>query len=98
MLVQMRSVEKSEAVCILREMGGYPVQYNSDTALVQFIYQQFKTFRIAETRGRGVVSGKLVAPGRVVGKFHDRHELHMCKTHILDIGLSLIHISEPTRR
>src|SRR5215475_1592636 len=85
MLVQMGSVEESQAVLIGREVRRHPVENHADTALVQSIDEVHQILRRTIIGGRSEVAGGLVAPGAEKGMIHDRQELHMRVSHLFKV-------------
>ena len=62
MLKQKRTVEMSQAMCIVRKMRGHPVENDADTLLVQCVHQKHEILRCAITGCRRKITGSLVAP------------------------------------
>src|SRR5690606_38948294 len=77
MFVEVRPVKETKSVRILGKMGGYPIQNDPYPILVQGIYQKLKLLRFPES-GRGrKIPGQLIAPGGIIGIFHNGHKFYM---------------------
>ena len=61
-LVERRAVEIAEAMRIVWEMPGYPVQHHPETFAMAGVDQGRKIRRRAEAAGGGVQAGRLIAP------------------------------------
>src|SRR5215475_7764204 len=77
MLVQMCSVEESQAMLIGGEVRWHPVENHADAALVQRIDEVHQILRRTIVAGRSEVAGGLIAPGAEKRVIHDRQKLHM---------------------
>src|SRR5205085_9745893 len=77
MLVEMRSIEISQACFVLRKMRRNPIENYADTALVKMVDQEHEIIGIAKARRRRKVSERLISPRSVEGMLHDRHQFHM---------------------
>ena len=76
-LEEVRAVEEGEAMRIVREVRGGPIEDHADAPLMQVIDQVHEVFRLAvAVRGREV-AGDLVAPASVEGVLHHRQEFDM---------------------
>ena len=84
--VDMRAVEEAEAVAVGREMRGHPIEDNADVVPVQGVDQVLEVLRRPEPAGRGKIARDLVAPRRIVRVLHDRHEFHVRKAHVFEVG------------
>src|SRR5262244_4132137 len=71
MLEEMGTVEVREPMRIAREVGGDPVEYDADAALVEVIYEGHEVVGTPVAAGGSVVAEDLIAPGAVVGVLHD---------------------------
>ena len=85
-LVAAFAVELKQAVFVLREMRRDPVEDHADPRLMASVDELHELLRRPVAVGGSKVAGDLVAPGGVVGVFHDRQELDMGVAHILDVG------------
>ena len=85
-LVAARAVELVESVAVLREVGGHPVEDHTDVCSVAGVDQHSKLLRRAVAVRRRVVTRHLIAPRRIVGIFHQRHEFDVRIAHVLHIG------------
>ena len=83
--VQGTAVELIQAVTVLREMGGHPVQNHADAGAVHSINEILEILRSAETAGGRIVSRHLVSPGAVKGMLHHRHQLHVGIPHLRQV-------------
>ena len=61
-LVKRGAVEAAEPVRIVREVAGHPVEQHADALAVAGIDQRGKILRRAETAGRRIQAGRLIAP------------------------------------
>ena len=85
-LVAGAAVELVEAVLILAEVGGHPVQNDADAGLVHPVDEVHKVLRCAVAGGGGEVAGALVAPAGVIGVLGDGQQLDVVEAHLLDVG------------
>ena len=70
-LVEVGAVEVAQAVLVVGEVGGDPVEDHADAAAVQGVDQGHEVVGRAEPAGRGEVADRLVAPRaveRVLGR------------------------------
>ena len=88
-LVQMCPIEVGETVLVRRKMGGYPVEDDADTLLVQVIDQVGEVLRGAPAAAGREVAGGLVPPGAVEGVLHYREELNVGEPHLLAVPREL---------
>ncbi len=99
-LVKMRAVELGEAVRVIWEMRGSPVQENSDSRLVKPVHEVHKILRRAVTAGRREITDRLIAPGAVERVLHHRHQLDVRVAHFFYVGnqpVGKLGIREPAR-
>ena len=61
-LVEVRAVEVGQAVRVLGEMPGHPIDDDADAALVATVHEVAELVRVAETAGRRVVIRDLITP------------------------------------
>ena len=80
------TVEVVQAEGVPGEVGGDPVQNDAYPGLVELVDEVFQVIGRAKAAGGREIAGDLVAPGGVQGVLHDREQLHMGVTHLLDIG------------
>ena len=80
------AVEAGQAVLVLGEVGGYPVNDHADAGGVKGVHHALEVVRVAVAGGGGVVAGNLIAPGPVIGVLGHRHQLHMGVAHVLAVG------------
>ena len=89
-LIAARAVEAREAVSVLGEVSGNPVEDNADACLVSLVDEIHQILRLAVARCRGVVAGALIAPAAVKRELGEGHELDVGVAHILDVGNQLV--------
>jgi len=85
MFVQRRAVKAGQRPVVAREVRRHPVDNHPDPRRVQRIDEVLQVFRRAIAAGRREESRHLVAPGRVVSVFGDRHEFDMREAHLLHV-------------
>jgi hypothetical protein len=71
-LIEMGSIEISQSVFIIGEMGRYPIEDDTYVMLVQIINEVHKVPWGAVATCGGEVSRGLITPGAVEGVLHDR--------------------------
>src|SRR5438105_717813 len=71
MFIQVGAVEVAKPVLVFGEMRGYPVENDSDAALMQIVHQIHEIGWSTEPAGRGKIASCLVPPGAVEGMFAD---------------------------
>ena len=69
--VEMRAVEKGEAVRVAREMRGSPIEQHADAFLVALVDEIHEIFGRAVAAGDGEVADGLIAPRGVERMLHD---------------------------
>ena len=80
-LVEVGAVKVREAMRVLGEVGGDPVEEHPDSAPVQTIDERHEVVGPAiAARGRVVPDG-LIPPRAIEGMLHDREELHVGEGH-----------------
>ena len=79
------AVELVKAVQILGEVGRHPVQQHTDAGFMQGIHKDLQFIGGAVTGGGGVIIGDLITPAGIEGVGRQGHNLHMGKSHFLDI-------------
>ena len=89
-LIAGAAVEIDEAVGVLAEVGGHPVQQHGDAPAVQVIHEPAEILRRAEAGGGGKVAGALVAPGLIQGVLRHRQELHGGIAQVADVVRQLL--------
>ncbi len=77
MLIKACPVKCAHAERIPRKMRWNPVQDHADSLLMHIIHKIHKIFRRTAAAGRRIISGNLIAPGRVKRMLHNRHQFHM---------------------
>ena len=85
-LVERRAVEASQPVLVGRKVGGHPVEDDAEADAVRAVDEARESLGLAEARRRRVQPGRLVAPGRIVGMLHHRHELDVGEAHVDAVG------------
>ena len=83
--IERLPVKTCQSVQISWKMRRYPVKDHTDLMLMQIIYKIHKIFRCSVAGRRCVITGHLISPGSIQGMFHDRHQFHMCVSHIQHI-------------
>ena len=84
--IAFRAVEFIKAEGILREVGGDPVENNADARFMGGVYEIGEILGSAVAGGRGEIARYLIAPAAVKRMLHNRHQLDVGISHILDIG------------
>src|SRR3954464_7320529 len=90
MLVEMGAVERCERPVVAREVRGNPVEDDADTARMQPVDERAEIIRRPEARRGRVIARDLIAPGTGERVLHDRHELDVRETEILDVVPQLV--------
>ena len=88
--VKVGAVKIVQSGAVFWKMRRDPVKNDADVVLVALINEIHEVFRRAEAAGRGVEPKQLIPPGAVKGKFRDRQEFNMGKTHLKDIRDQLV--------
>ena len=81
-LVKVRAVEEGQAVLVVGEVRGDPVEDHAQPALVEGVDQEHEVVRRAEPAGRGEVAGGLIPPRAVERVLGDRHQLDVGVPHV----------------
>ena len=89
-LIAACAVKAREAVSVLREVSGNPVEDNADACLVSLVDEIHQILRLAVTGGSSEVACALIAPASVERELGERHELNVCIAHFLYIGNKLL--------
>ena len=90
MLVEMRAVEVAQAVRIVGEVGGNPVEDHAVAMPVHGIDEVGEVVGRAESRRRGEVADRLVAPAPVERMFGDRHQLDVREVGVVEVSDELV--------
>ena len=85
-LIAVGAVEFVEALSVLAEVGGHPVQQHQDAVFMHVVHEPHEVLGRAEPGGWGEVPGALVAPGVVQGVLRHRQQFDGGVAHILHIG------------
>ena len=88
-LVAAAAVELVQALLVLAEVGGDPVQQDGDAVFVHVVHEPHKVVGRAEPGGGGEIPRTLIAPGIVQGMLRHRQQLDGGVAHFLDIGRQL---------
>ena len=88
--VQRGAVEMAEAMRIVGEMPGHPIQQHADAFAMKGIDQCGEVFGRPEPAGRRVHAGGLIAPRAVERMLVDRHEFDMGKAEVADVAGELL--------
>ena len=83
--VEGRAVERDQAVVVLGEVRGHPIQDDADVGLVQGIDESLEIIRGAEAAGGRKEAGDLIAPRRVERMLGDGQQLDMGVAQLFDI-------------
>src|ERR1700733_6086269 len=81
----MRSIEVAERGLVLRKMRGNPIQNYADSPLMKIVHEVHEVGRCPKPAGWSEVAGCLVSPRTIEGMFHDREELNVRKSGVMDI-------------
>ena len=84
--VERRAVEADQAVAVLREVAGHPVEDDADARLVAGIHEELEVFGRAEAAGRREEPRHLVAPRARERVLHHREQFHVRVAHLLHVG------------
>ncbi len=84
--IQAGAVKVDEAVGVLAEVGGDPVQDHRQPRPVQPVHQIHEVVGVAVAAGGGEIAHALIAPGVVQGILRHRQQLHGVVAHAADIG------------
>lgn len=82
--IRRSSVKISKSMCILREMGRYPVQNDTDLISMQIIDHPCEIFRCSIPGCRCIITSHLI-PQEPSNGAPRPHQLHMCITHFFNI-------------
>ena len=85
-LIAGGTVKLIQAVLVLAEVGGHPVQNDAHALLVHIVHKEHEVLRGAVAAGGRKVAGALVAPAGVVGVLGDGQQLDEVEAHLLHIG------------
>jgi hypothetical protein len=85
-LVEVGTVEESEALEVLREVRRDPVDHHADPGPVKRVHQVLEVVGGTEPARRGEEAQRLVAPGAVEGVLGRRQELDVGVAHLGDVG------------
>ena len=89
-VVEVGAVEEGEAVGVLREVGGDPVDEHAYPRPVEGVDETLEVVRRAEPARRGEETQRLVAPRAVEGVLGGRQELDVGVAHLCDVGDELL--------
>ncbi len=84
-LVEECAVEVGEAVRVLWEVGGHPVDYDAYSVLVAVVDEVHEVFGRTESACDREVSQRLITPGDIKRMLHHGKELEMCVPELLDM-------------
>ena len=85
-LIEMRAVKIGQPVAILRKVRRHPVDDHANPLLMTLVHEVFEIVRRAESRRRGIVADRLIAPGSIERVFADRQHFDMREAHLFDVG------------
>src|SRR5258707_7953247 len=90
MLVKRGAVEIAEAMRIVGEMPGHPVQHHPESFAMTGVDQSGKVLGPAEPAGGRVHPGRLITPRAVERMLIDREKFNVGKAEIADITGKLL--------
>ena len=90
MFVQGSSVKTPKTVLVLWKMCRHPVYNDTNTCPVEPVHQEAEIIRLPKTLCRCVHTDGLITPGTIERMLGHRHQFHMRKVHLLDIGHQII--------
>ena len=85
-LVAGSTVKHVQAVGVLGEVGGHPVQDHADARTMHLVHKGHEVVGGTVAAGGCVVSADLIAPAAVKGIFGDGQQLHVGVAHIQYVG------------
>ena len=86
----MRPVEVAQAVRVVGEVGGHPVEDHAVAMLVQVVDEVGEVVGRAEPRRRGEVADRLVAPAPVERVLGDRQQLDVREVGVVEVSDELV--------
>ncbi len=88
MLVQVRTIKKSQGMSIFGEVRRHPVNEHTNTGLVKGVDKIHikSSGRAKPAAGGGKITCGLVAPRRIQGMLRNRHDLYVGESHPDQIG------------
>ena len=89
-LIQARAVKLDQAVAVLAEVGGHPVQDHADPRPVEPVHQIHEVMGRAVAAGRCEIPHALIAPAVVQRILRHRQQLHVVIAHIPDVQRQLV--------
>ena len=88
--IEAGAVKLIQALLVLTEVGGHPVQKHRQARPVEPIHQVLEVPRGTVARGGGEIAGTLVAPGGIQRILRHRHQLHRRVAHVGHIVRQLV--------
>ena len=88
--IQAGAVKLQQALLVLAEMGGHPVQKHRQARPVEPVHQVLEVLGGAIAGGGGEIPRTLIAPGIVQGILRHGHQLHRGVAHVHSIPGQLI--------
>ena len=85
-LVERGAVELGQAVPVLREVAGHPVEDHADAVAMARVHEVAEVVRRAEAAGRREEADHLVAPRAGERMLHHRHQLDVRVAHLAHVG------------
>ena len=83
--VEVCAVKEGQAMGILGEVAGHPVDDDADAFGVAAIHKGPEFIRSAVAAGGGVPAGDLITPGAIEGMLGDRHQFDVGESPFLDV-------------
>ena len=90
MLVEMSAVKIAQAVRVVGEVGGHPVEDDAVAMAVQRVDEVGEVVGRAEPRGRCEVADRLITPAPVKRMLGDRHQLDVGEMGVVEVGDELV--------
>ena len=86
----MGAVEVPQAVRVVGEVRGHPVEDDAEAVPVQRVDEVSEIIRRAEPRGGCEIAHRLVAPAPVERMLGDRHQLDVGELRVLEVSDQLV--------
>ena len=85
MLVEMRSIEVTEACFIFRKMRRDPIQNYADSSLMKIVDEVHEVVGCPEAAGGSEIAECLVSPGTVEGVLHYGKQFDVRETGVMNV-------------
>ena len=83
--IKVRAIKERQAMGILGEMAGNPVDDHADAFSVAAVHKSPEFIGSSVAAGGGIPTGDLITPGAVEGVLRDRHDLDVGESPFLHI-------------